>query len=262
MTDSKLETSRRNVLVGGSAVLAASAGATQAGAQAVAPPVTFVLVHGSWHGGWCYSRVAAILRAKGHTVFTPTLTGLADRSHLLNDSVNLDTHVTDLVNLIDWYDLNDFVLCGHSYGGMPTTATADRRADRIRSIFLLDAFVPNDGQSLVEVAGVPMPTTPTQPAPPASAFVETQQDWAWVNSKLTPHPNGSRTQKTKLTGAWLKVPKKTYIRVPDNKSPVFDATLERLSKDPGWKTGNLPHSGHDAMIDQPQVLADLLEQAA
>src|SRR3984957_20745503 len=109
---------------------------------------TFVLVHGAWHGSWCWKRVRQALQAAGHNVFTPTLTGVADRSHLLSPDVNLDTHIDDVVNLIRWEELSDVVLCGHSYGGMVITGVADALSDRIRSLVYLDAFVPKDGEAL------------------------------------------------------------------------------------------------------------------
>lgn len=108
----------------------------------------FVLVHGAWHGGWCWKRVARILRAKGHEVYTPSLTGLAERSHLVNRNVNLETHILDIVNLLQWEELSDVVLCGHSYGGQVITGAADRSADRIGALVYLDAFVPENGQCL------------------------------------------------------------------------------------------------------------------
>jgi pimeloyl-ACP methyl ester carboxylesterase len=248
----------RRAMLAGAAGLAAAATGVSAQTTSAAPR-TFVLVHGSWHGGWCYGEVAALLRAKGHRVYTPTLTGLADRSHLMSNSINLDTHIADVVNLIDWEDLDQIVLCGHSYGGMPVTGVADKRHDKIASLFLLDAFVPNDGQSLVDIAHAPTPTTPTEPSPPASAFIQTKERLAWAQSKLTPHPNGTRIQKASLTGAWLRIPKKTYVRVPGFNNPAFDVILARLSADPQWKTDRLLESGHDAMVDQPQRLANMLE---
>jgi pimeloyl-ACP methyl ester carboxylesterase len=253
------ETTRRRILAMGGAGAAAFATPAMAEKQAPPKPQTFVLVHGSWHGGWCYSRVASLLRAQGHHVFTPTLTGLADRSHLVSDSVNLDTHIADIVNLIDWYDLKDIVLCGHSFGGMPVTGAADRRSDRIASLVFLDAFVPNNGQSLVDVAHQPMPTTPTQPSPPAERFVHTKADIPWVQSKLTAHPNGTRTQKIALSGAWLGIAKKTYIRVPEFTSEAFDGAFARFAADPKWKTDHILGSGHDAMVDQPEKLAAMLQ---
>ena len=108
---------------------------------------SFVLVHGAWHGSWCWKRVRKALQAAGHDVFTPTLTGVADRSHLLSRDVNLDTHIQDVLNLIEWEELTDIVLCGHSYGGCVVTGVADRIPERIRSLVYLDAFVPEDGEN-------------------------------------------------------------------------------------------------------------------
>jgi pimeloyl-ACP methyl ester carboxylesterase len=228
----------------------------------VSKPRTFVLVHGAWHGGWCYSRVAARLRAQGHTVYTPTLTGLADTSHLLNDGIDLDTHIADIVNLLDWYDLEDIILCGHSYGGIPVIGAADRRSDRVASLVLLDAFVLDDGQSLAELFQQPLPTTPTQAPYPASGFVQTEADRPWVESKLTPQPNGTRGQKIALSGAWRGIARKTYIRTPEFTNPMFDAALARFADDPTWTTTCLLGSGHDAMVDKPAELAALLQAAA
>ena len=109
---------------------------------------TFVLVHGAWHGSWCWKRVRQALQDAGHDVFTPTLTGVGERSHLLSLHVNLETHIDDVVNLIRWEDLSDVVLCGHSYGGCVISGVADRVPDRIRALVYLDAFVLRDGQSL------------------------------------------------------------------------------------------------------------------
>jgi pimeloyl-ACP methyl ester carboxylesterase len=112
----------------------------------------FVLVHGGGHGGWCYQPVARRLQAQGHIVYAPSLTGLGDRSHLLNADIDLDTHITDIVQLLIAEDLYDVVLVGHSYGGMVITGVADRAADHIGHLVYLDAANPKNGQSLVDVA--------------------------------------------------------------------------------------------------------------
>src|SRR2546421_8767740 len=109
---------------------------------------TFVLVHGAWHGSWCWKRVRKALQAQGHDVFTPTLTGVGERSHLLARNINLDTHIDDVVNLIRWEELTDVVLCGHSYGGAVISGAASRVGDRISALVYLDAFVLEDGESL------------------------------------------------------------------------------------------------------------------
>ena len=109
---------------------------------------TYVLVHGAWHGSWCWKRVRKALQANGHDVFTPTLTGLGERSHLLSREVNLETHIDDVVNLIRWEELSNIVLCGHSYGGVVVSGVADRVPDRIGALIYLDAFVLEDGRSV------------------------------------------------------------------------------------------------------------------
>jgi pimeloyl-ACP methyl ester carboxylesterase len=106
---------------------------------------TFVLVHGAWHGGWCYARVARLLRAAGHDVYTPTLTGVGERAHLAALSMTLTTHVRDIVNVLEYENLSDVILCGHSYGGMVITGVAAAAGERIRTLFYLDAFLPEDG---------------------------------------------------------------------------------------------------------------------
>ena len=112
---------------------------------------TFVLVHGAWHGGWCWRRVADLLQARGHKVFTPTLTGLADRSHLMSASINLDTHITDIVNLFAWENIDNAMLVGHSYGGWPISGAIEKLEKRVSSIVYLDAFMPTNGQCGLDV---------------------------------------------------------------------------------------------------------------
>src|SRR5436190_22709955 len=120
---------------------------------------TFVLVHGAWHGGWCWRRVSDLLERQNlgrhaHKVFTPTLTGLGERSHLMSKEIRLATHVTDVVNHMKWEGLADVVLCGHSYGGMVVSGVAEQMAGKITSIVFLDAFVPDNGEALADLTGV------------------------------------------------------------------------------------------------------------
>ena len=116
-------------------------------------PANFVLVHGAWHGGWCYGRVAVILRSEGHRVYTPTLTGLADRSHLLSADIGLQTHIDDIVNLANWEDLDDIVLCGHSYGGIVITGVVEKLRERVKALVYLDSIVPC-GNGIVRVSAL------------------------------------------------------------------------------------------------------------
>ena len=108
-------------------------------------PKTFVIVHGAWGGGWAFREVDRLLRAEGHTVYRPTLTGQGERNHLANEAIDLDLHIQDVVNVILWEDLKDVVLVGHSYGGMVVTGVADRIPERIGCLVYLDALLPENG---------------------------------------------------------------------------------------------------------------------
>jgi pimeloyl-ACP methyl ester carboxylesterase len=233
-------------------------------------PETFVLVHGAWHGGWCWRRVAELLRAQGHTVFTPTLTGLADRSHLLAPGVGLGTHVTDIVNLLKWEQLSDVVLCGHSYGGMIITGVAEKMQPAIRSIVYLDAFVPLNGESVFDLTGPAVHKVLREaqaknliavPPRSAEAFGVNVADRAWVDSQCTPQPIATFTEKLAVTGANERIGKKAYIRAASYPSPGFDAALARVKADPSWRTFAAP-CGHDVMIDEPKWLAKILLDVA
>ena len=111
--------------------------------------VTYVLVHGAWHGGWCWKYVREILEDSGHQVYTPSLTGLGDRVHMRNQNVNLSTHVDDIVNLIRYEGLSNIILVGHSYAGHVVSLVADKIKDKIKHLVYLDAVLPTDGKSFV-----------------------------------------------------------------------------------------------------------------
>lgn len=222
---------------------------------------TFVLVHGAWAGSWSMMRVADVLMARGHRVFAPTLSGLGERSHLAGANINLTTHVDDVVNEVVWKDLDNIVLVGHSYSGLVITGVAERIGERIASIVYLDAFIPADGQSFADFAEGWELVGETIPAPPTSKgdYLD-EEDRAWVDAKATPHPTASLKEKLRVTGAYQRVPKKTYIQATGWESP-FGETADALGKDPGWTVRQIA-CGHDVGIDKPQELADLLVEAA
>jgi pimeloyl-ACP methyl ester carboxylesterase len=217
-------------------------------------PATFVLVHGAWHGGWCWQRVNERLTAQGHRVFAPTLTGVCERSHLDSPSVNLSTQIRDVVNEIRWKDLENVVLVGHSYGGMVISGVAEQVASKIASIVYLDAFVPADGQSLVDQGGKAEAGPFTAPIP-AARFAVNEADRAWVDSKMTPQSTACFTEKIKLTGAYQRIARKAYIGAKNFKG--FATTLEKIRSDPSWKTW-VVDCGHDIMIDKPDELTSIL----
>ena len=117
----------------------------------------YVLVHGAWHGGWCYRDTARLLRAQGHTVITPTHTGVGERAHQSNEAITLETHIRDVVGAIEAEELSDVILCGHSYGGMVITGVADRLPGRVKAMVYLDAFIPKHGDSLIGLLDVALP---------------------------------------------------------------------------------------------------------
>jgi pimeloyl-ACP methyl ester carboxylesterase len=229
--------------------------------RAIRRQVDVLLIPGAWHGAWCYRRVADLLIARGHKVHALTLTGLGDRVHLASDAVNMDTHIADIVNFVKWEDLNNFVLVGHSYGGLPITGAADQIGDKVSSIIYLDAFIPEDGQSMVDIVKRPMPSTGTAPPFPAKAFKVNEKDEAYVNAKMTPQPINTYTQKIKVAGAYKKIAKKTYVRSLQFNNPAFQVLYEALKQDAAWKTHTLD-CGHDMMVDKPEELAGILETSA
>jgi pimeloyl-ACP methyl ester carboxylesterase len=227
---------------------------------------TFVLVHGAWHGGWCWNRVAQLLSAKQHTVITPTLTGLGERSHLLNPGIDLETHILDVVNVMKWQELREIVLVGHSYGGAVISGVAERMETSIASLVMLDAFIPANGQSVSDLM-VPQRRdailkaasegTTSFPPVPAAAFNVNESDRGWVDVQCTPHPIKCFLQKLELTGARDRIAKKAYIRAANYDSTPFDAALSQ-ARDTGWRTFEMA-AGHDVMIDAPAQLAEMLE---
>jgi pimeloyl-ACP methyl ester carboxylesterase len=262
----------KRAALGGAAlgVGAAALGGSEAMAQAGSRK-TFVLIHGAWHGGWCWRRVADLLEAKGHKVFAPSLTGNGDRSHLLSKDVNLDTHIADIVNLFKWEEIKDACLVAHSYAGWPASGALEQIGDRVSSIVWLDAFKPENGQkgtdfasdfSRKALAEAVAKGEPGRKGPPSKAFFVNEKDQAWVDSKLTLQPNGVAVQPIKLTGARDKVAKKTYIRAPKYPQKSFDKAFAECKADKSWRTFAAENSGHDVMVDQPAWLAEILLQVA
>ena len=233
-------------------------------------PRTFVLVHGVWHGGWCWSRLAAILRTRGHRVTAPTQTGLGERSHLLSPDITIQTFVEDIVQHIRFEDLHSVFLVGHSFGGIPITGVADAVPDRIAKLIYLDAIMLGTGETWLGLmpqdmakdrAALAEKTSGglTLPPAPAQAFGVTRpEDVAFVEQRLTPHPF-----KTFTTALDLKNPignnlPADYIQCTDPPYRPAIGALER-ARTLGWPVEQIA-TGHDAMVTQPQALADLLEQ--
>ncbi len=227
---------------------------------------TFVLVHGAWHGGWCWDRVASRLRAAGHEVHAPTLTGLSERAHLLTPLVGLETHVEDVVRVIDVLGLTDLVLVGHSYAGQIVTAVADRRPGAVAQRVYLNAFVGSDGEAARDL----LPETVEHHwAESASEQgfgwlvavrklsvlgVTEQADLDWLSPRLTPHPWKTYTDPLRLTGAVDGVPA-TFVECV-SWMRVFAGQADR-ARARGWPVHEL-ETGHEAMVTAPEELAAAL----
>lgn len=241
--------SRRSLLLGGSivsmSILGASSGA----------PI--VLVHGAWHGGWCWKKLLPVLRAAGRESFAPTLTGLGERSHLLTAQIDLATHISDVSALLEYENLNGVVLVGHSYGGMVISGVAEKAGSRVSHLVYLDAFLPEDGKALKDYAPVPRTRADGWRIPPLSdprSFgVTDKDDVDWVKSRLGDQPLRTFTQPLALSSQ-TGIPK-TYIQCTE--APPFKEAATR-AKGKGYSYHALLSAGHDAMITQPKELAEHL----
>ncbi len=230
----------------------------------------FLLVHGAYHGGWCWRFVRDRLRAQGHRVLTPSLTGLGDRVHLMSPEVTLDTHVQDIVSLAEAEELEDAVLVGHSYGGRVITGAADRTWDRWRALVFLDAHMPKDGQSAFDTQ-IPernemvrrnvLPDGYRVAAPSAESFFVEPQHRAWVDRRMVPQPLAGFTTPLRIRGDWAKVPRKTYILAKRFVPSAFHSYAAECRRDPAWRVIEMD-CGHDIMVDQPEELTRLLIEAA
>lgn len=237
-------------------------------------PRSFVLVHGAWHGGWCWKRVSGLLRALGHEVFTPTLTGLGERQHLMSADVGLDTHTKDVLGVLEYEALHDVILVGHSYAGMVITGVAEKAAERIAHLVYLDAFVPTDGKSLTdyqppetvqqfrESAGKDGEGFKLPCVIPAEGFgITAENDLAWVRPRLNWHPLKTTLDAVRLTNPKAAQIPRTYIYCNHPAVGPFGQFAERLQRDTSWRYAELA-TGHDAMITEPAKVAELLLRCA
>jgi pimeloyl-ACP methyl ester carboxylesterase len=226
---------------------------------------TFVLVHGAWHGGWCWSRVTPKLLALGHNVFTPTMTGFGERSHLLSPEIGLDTNILDIENVIIWEDLSEVILVAASYAGMVTTCVADRMPERISALVYQNAFIASDGVSqndlLPEWRKVMIEENIEDdwcmPPPDPKLFgVQSSDDRDWIRSKMTPQAAKSFRDKARVTGAHCSVTNRTYIRATGYPNETFDRYLNEAQSDPTWRAEVL-NTSHDAMITLPNEIVQI-----
>jgi pimeloyl-ACP methyl ester carboxylesterase len=224
---------------------------------------TYVLVHGAWSGGWRWRHIANALRAEGHDVFVPTLTGLGERSHLLSAKIDLTTHIKDVTNIFVYENLKDVILVGASYGGMVITGASSAAADRIRGLVYVDAFLPDDGQSLADLAGLQsnidgQRETPglVQPFPMPGLGVDRS-----VTPPRGPHPLLTLIEPLKLSGAEKAIEHRTYILAAKVQPAPFQRYYDKVKDSPGWKTVTL-NCGHLVMAEDPEGLLAVLRAEA
>jgi pimeloyl-ACP methyl ester carboxylesterase len=241
----------------------------------------FVLVHGAWHGGWCWQRVTSSLQAQGHRVHAVTLTGLADRVHLMSPVITLETHIADVVNTIEAEELQQVVLAVHSYAGMIGTAVADRMPQRLKHLVYVDAVVPKPGESWsstqasatreARIAAAEGSSDYSFPAPDPSVFGLGGEDLEWVKRRQTPHPGHTYQAPLDFDPQRVAQVPRTYIDCNRPALGTVDAIRKRV-RDPkfwegAWAGGGGMRvtelaTGHDPMVSAPQELTRLLLQAA
>ena len=227
---------------------------------------TFVVAHGAWSAGWVWKKMHPLMAARGHRLVTPTYTGVGERAHLANPDVDLETHIADILGVLEMEDLSVVNLIGHSYGGMVATGVADRARERIKQLIYLDAFAPHDGEALFDLVSPEMraqrntgsdgwriPPTPMPPDTPP-------EDVEWCKPRRVPQPAMTFEQKLKLQNGPLTLPRH-YIyclrRSPDDRFRPF---YERAKRE-GWGTSEIDAS-HNPHVTCPEVLAELLTRIA
>ena len=241
---------------------------------------TFVLVHGAWAGGWCWKLVTPLLRAQGHEVYTPTLTGLGERSHLAGPWVSFDTHVQDVVNLLEFEDLHDVLLVGHSLGGTVVGAVAHRVPERIARLIFLDALLPVDGRSVLQTFedygttdfadflrhhiehGEPNWVFPV-PAGGGSELDDAGRDIvSWVEARERPHPAGAVTTPIRLGNPDAERIPRSYIACTRRQSGGLISQLsEEVRVDPNWDYLEID-AVHDANLTAPDELSRMFLEIA
>ncbi len=226
---------------------------------------TFLVAHGAWSAGWAWKKMPPLLAARGHRLVTPTMTGLGERAHLGRPDIDLDTHIADILGVLEMEDLCGVNLVGHSYGGMVATGVADRARERIAKLIYIDAFAPEDGDSVQSLLpGVaraqrqpaadgripPMPMPPDTPA----------EDRAWCESRRVPHPAKTFEQPLRLRHGLLTLPRYYVYCSRHSPDDRFRRFYERAQRE-GWGVSAID-SSHNPHITCPEVLAELLSRIA
>jgi pimeloyl-ACP methyl ester carboxylesterase len=232
--------------------------------------VAFVLVHGGRHGGWCWARVVPLLREAGHDVYTPTLTGLGERAHLLRPEIGLETHIEDLVAVFEFEDITDAVLVGHSYAGLVVAGAMEQIATRVRSVVLIEALVPRSGESMVDIVAPEIKRQLQQlaeregegwylPTTDASFYgVSEPADAAWLNSKLTAQPLRTYTDPIGTAERVWAHPGMFIECAPSQLTPALLQRMRARSEVEPRFAYRVVECAHDVMVTEPELLVDLM----
>jgi pimeloyl-ACP methyl ester carboxylesterase len=226
-----------------------------------------VLAHGAWSAAWAWKKMRPLMARSGHSFFTPTYTGLGERAHLANPSIDLETHIEDVLGVLEFEDLRDIVLLGHSYGGMVATGVADRARARIAHLIYLDAFVPKDGESLFDL--VPEEQRQRQQAsaaagdgwriaPNPTPEDTSAEDQAWIANKRLPHPLKCMDTRLKLRNGPLTLPR-SYIVATRNRHGPFGQFAALARTTPGWTCDEIDAS-HSPNVTAPEPLMALVDR--
>jgi pimeloyl-ACP methyl ester carboxylesterase len=234
---------------------------------------TIVIVHGMFDGGWSWRRVVALLQAAGHEVFSPTLTGLGERSHLANPAIDLETHVQDILHVLQYEDLADVRLVGHSMAGFVIASVADRARERLARLIYLDAHVPENGESFLDLVGderrvtleqvvreqgdgwrLPPPSFARDPGADSQA---TEELWRWFQPRLAPQPFKTLTQPVKLTYPSDATLQRAYILCAKDHTGELEPRMERIRANPAWRWREID-ADHLAHVTAPETLANAL----
>ena len=232
-------------------------------------PKTFLVCHGAWSAGWAWKKMHPLMSKAGHRLVTPSYTGLGERAHLAIPSIDLETHIADMLNVIKYEDLRDIVLVGHSYGGMVATGVADRARDKVKQLIYVDAFVPNDGQSLLDLNekdrqrvedlassgdGWRVPPNPTPPdTPPA--------DVDWLSERRVHMPVKCFQTRLKLQGGPLTLPRSYIYATRITPADTFGPFARMTKGDPAWRYFEIDAS-HSPNVTAPEALMALLQKIA
>jgi len=232
-------------------------------------PKTFLVCHGAWSAGWAWKKMHPLMSKAGHRLVTPSYTGLGERAHLAIPSIDLETHITDMLNVIRYEDLRDIVLIGHSYGGMVATGVADRARDKVRQLIYIDAFVPGDGQSLLDLNekdrsrmeelansgdGWRVPPNPPPPDTPPT-------DVDWLSERRVHMPVKCFQTRLKLHGGPLTLPRSYIYATRITPADTFGPFAKAAKADPVWRYYEIDAS-HAPNVTAPDALMALLDEIA